>query len=114
MTARSAAGLPAESETSFQTAVLDFAKLRGWMCAHFRPARTNGGWKTPVQGDAGFVDIVFCRPPRIVFAELKSDKGRMEPAQEKWVYRLAQSGGELVDTYVWRPSDWPEVEAALQ
>src|SRR5215813_9770420 len=35
-----AMGLPVESEAGFTAAVLALARVRGWRCAHFRPART--------------------------------------------------------------------------
>lgn len=110
MTARGA-GLPAETEASFQDAVLQLAAVRGWLCAHFRPARTNGSWRTPIQGDAGFPDIVLVRPPRTLFIELKSERGRLEPAQERWIFRLQQCPG--VEAHVLRPSQWDLVERLL-
>jgi hypothetical protein len=45
------------SEAAFTDAVIELARLGGWRVAHFRPARTASGWRTPVQGDgAGFPD----------------------------------------------------------
>jgi hypothetical protein len=47
----------------------------GWRAAHFRPARTAKGWRTPVAADgAGFPDLVLVRRTRIVAAELKSGR----------------------------------------
>jgi hypothetical protein len=47
------------SERDFQAAVLEAARVFGWHVAHFRPARTAHGWRTPVAADgAGFPDIV--------------------------------------------------------
>src|SRR4030067_717817 len=78
------------------------AHLRGGDAAHFRPARTEKGWRTPVSADgAGFPDLVLVRD-RIVFAELKSEKRHMSEEQLAWASRITKAGGE---TYCWRPSD---------
>jgi len=45
----------------------------------------------------------------VIFAELKSQKGRISPTQEAWLAALPHS-------LVWRPADWfsGAVEAALR
>ena len=54
------------SEKEFQQAVRDLAKLRGWMV-----------WCTwnSLHGPAGEPDLRMVRPPRVIFAELKTEKG---------------------------------------
>ena len=60
------------TEREFQRAVVELARLMGWRVHHTRPALTRAGeWRTPIQGDAGFPDLVLCRPPRLILAELK-------------------------------------------
>jgi len=60
------------TEREFQQAVVQLARLMGWRVHHTRPALTQRGrWLTPIQGDAGFPDLVLCRPPRLILAELK-------------------------------------------
>lgn len=102
------------SESAWQTTVIEAAHAQGWIVAHFRPARTqSGGWSTPVQADgAGFPDLVLVRAPRIIFAELKSQAGRVAPRQEWWLNALRACPGAEVK--VWRPGDWDEVSAALK
>jgi hypothetical protein len=57
----------AADEQSFQSVVIEVARLAGWRVAHFRAARTVKGWKVPVTADgAGWPDLVLVRPPRIV------------------------------------------------
>lgn len=100
-----------ETEAEFQSYVLDLAALLGWRVAHFRPARTEKGWRTAVAADGkGFPDLVLVRD-RVIFAELKSDTGRLSGEQEEWLEDLAAAGAE---TYIWRPSDRTSVEAALR
>lgn len=92
------------TEKDLQKCVLGLAGLLGWKCAHFRAARTNKGWRTPVEADgAGFPDVVLIKGNRILFRELKSDKGQLSDAQVKWMLALHNAG---MDAAVWRPEDW--------
>lgn len=81
--------------------IIELAKVLGWHVAHFRPARTKHGWSTAMQGHKGFPDLVLARSGRVVFAECKSEKGRLSDEQVSWLDALA--GAEV---YVWRPADW--------
>jgi len=103
-------GLPI-SEAAFQQQVVDLARLCGWFVHAERPARTNDGWRTPIQGDAGFPDLVLTRGKRVLFVELKSATGRLSQAQRRWLIALRSSGA---DVHVWRPYDWPEAEQTLR
>ena len=82
---------------------------RGWRVHAERPARTSKGWRTPVQGDPGFFDLVLARRGRVIFAELKSARGKLSAEQEAWLAEL--SGGP--ERYTWRPADFPAIEATL-
>ena len=69
------------TETELQAAVIEVAHLFGWRCAHFRPAMTKHGWRTPVAADgAGWPDLLLCRE-RTIAVELKSAKGRLSLEQ---------------------------------
>ena len=94
-------------ESELQHAVVELAHLRGWLVAHFRPARLESGRViTPVSADgAGFPDLVLVRD-RVLFVELKSERGRLAPAQELWRDRLLQADAVW---HVWRPADWPDL-----
>lgn len=98
------------TEADLQAAVTDHAQLMGWAIFHARPARTTTGWATPVQYQgAGFPDLVLVRE-RVVWAELKSQRGRLSADQQTWQARLRAAGCEH---YVWRPGDWPDIEIIL-
>lgn len=101
-----------ETEAGFQRAVLDLARLRKWHVAHFRPAMTKSGmWVTAVQADGkGFPDLVMVRGCRLIFAELKAEKGRVAPEQTEWLTRLMGAGAEC---YIWRPRDWDSIAVIL-
>jgi hypothetical protein len=99
------------TEAAFTRTVIDFAHVCGWRCVHFRPAVNRRGiWSTPVQGDGvGYPDLV-CVRERVVYAELKLNRGRLRPEQEEWIDRLKAARQEV---YLWRPCDWSRIEDVL-
>lgn len=102
--------MKAPTEAEFQAQVVELAHVYGWRVAHFRSARTQHGWRTPVAADgAGFPDLVLVRD-RIIFAEVKAERGRLSLDQRLWLAALGGAGAEI---YVWRPSSWPEIERTL-
>jgi hypothetical protein len=82
----------------------------------------RGRWVTAVQGDgAGFPDLVLAhsRWGQVIFAELKTEIGRLSLLQDKWISVLGkcQDKSELllgVRVFVWRPSDIEEIEEVLR
>jgi VRR-NUC domain len=95
-----------------QDAIVEAAHLAGFRAAHFAPARTAKGWRTPARYDAqGFPDLVLAGP-RVIFAEIKGDGDRLRPEQEAWLGALRMAGAEV---YPWTAKDWREarVEKAL-
>lgn len=105
-------------ERDFQDAVIQLAKLNNWMVHHQRPARTkDGSWRTAVQGDAGWPDLILVRDGRMIIAELKSEKGKLTPGQEDWLRAIDDvklASGGAVQWAIWRPSHWPEIERWLK
>ena len=100
------------SEAAFQDAVIDLAHVLGWKVAHFRPAKTNQGWRTPVAADGkGFPDLVMVRGERLIFAELKSEKGKMSPEQDAWMEALRFTGALIA---VWQPRHWDHIVQELK
>lgn len=108
MRARSAVRI---TEQEFQQQVIDLGHLLGWRVAHFRPAQTAKGWRTPATADGkGFPDLVLVRE-RVIFAELKTDRGKLTDDQAAWLAALAHAGAEA---YIWRPSEFDAVEHHLR
>ena len=95
------------SEEQLGDTIIGLAKLRGWRIVHFRPARTERGWRTLMQGDTGFPDLVMARAGQVIFAELKSAKGRLRPDQEAWISALG-------NCYIWRPADLDSIKDILK
>ena len=85
----------------------------GWRLFHARPAQTQSGrWLTAQTGHIGFPDLVMAHPSRgVIFAELKSQVGRVSPGQRIWLNVLEAAGAEC---YVWRPSDFDAIKTRLQ
>ena len=46
----------------------------------------------------------------LLFAELKAERGQLTHAQRAWLDALKQTD---TPAYLWRPSDWPQIEATL-
>jgi hypothetical protein len=99
------------SEKDFQKAVTDALNALGWRWYHSRPAHTSKGWRTALSGDAGYPDITAVRRDRILFIELKAEKGRLSEEQGAWLADLGAAGAEV---FCWRPSDWPAIEETLR
>ena len=92
------------SEEELQNQIIQAAYVNGWIIHAERPAWSTKGYRTPIQGDAGFHDLVLCHPgqKRVIFAELKRENGKTTLAQEGWLVALAKCGQEV---YLLRPSD---------
>lgn len=60
----------------------------------------------------GWPDLALLRDSRLVFAEVKSLRCKVTPAQETWLQALARVPG--VETYVWRPVTRPLIERVLE
>lgn len=90
------------TERDFQQTVRDLARWRRWWVFVVRDSRgCPPGWP----------DLVALRPPRALAAELKSAKGRVTREQRTVLGLLSRCG---IETHVWRPSDWDEIEEVLR
>lgn len=96
-----------ESEEDFQTWVIDTLHTAGFLVYHPRPGQSRTGrYSTPLQGDEGFPDIVAAKAGRVIFAELKSERGQIRGTQSAWLAALSQGPAE---TYLWRSQDREEI-----
>jgi hypothetical protein len=89
------------TEAQWQNVVVHYAKIFSWRIYHTHISFGSA---------KGFPDLVLVRPPRLIFVELKSDKGKVKPEQLDWLTELHASRAE---TYVWRPMDVEDVVAIL-
>lgn len=114
----------AMTEAELQDAVIEFARTCHWRVWHFHDSRREVGrgdnGEAVLVGDAdaaGFPDLVLCHPgrQRLIFAELKSQKGKTSPDQKDTLAALAQVVDGIengcgspgpVQVRLWRPIDW--------
>lgn len=89
------------TEGQFLDKTVLYAETCQWLVYHTYDSRRSA---------EGFPDLVLCRGERLVFAELKSAKGRLTRAQIEWRVALLNAKAEY---YLWRPSDWPQIETTL-
>ena len=93
------------SETYFRDQlVIPLAKLLGYL-VYFT-------WKS-YHSPAGFPDLCLVRPRdgRLIFSELKTDTGKVSPAQQIWLDALSNTDAEV---YCWRPADLPNIQKILE
>jgi hypothetical protein len=91
---RHSGDLPAMTEKQLQNAVVNLAKLLQWRVYHtWLSARS-----TP-----GFPDLCLVRDGRLIFAELKSERGKVSEEQQAWLDELSFTGAQ---TFIWYPRHW--------
>ena len=106
-----------QTEKAFMAQVIQYATLRGWVAWHDRAnnapracKRCKARLDIP-RNDPGFPDLILVRRPRVVWAELKAERGRLSTDQRDWLRELAAAGQEV---FVWRPSDFEEIQRVLK
>jgi len=84
----------ATTESQLREQIRDLCKTFGW--------KFYFTWSS-IHSPRGMPDLILCKPPRLVFAELKTEKGKVSPHQQEWIDLLNECGGN-VECYVIRPS----------
>jgi len=80
--------------------VIRLAKMQGWLIFHASPKMVRPGvWRSDGRG---FPDLVLVHKGGrgIIYAELKTDLGRLSEHQLDWGEAILTAGGEY---HVWRP-----------
>ena len=91
------------SERELTAYVRDVARVLGWRRYHT--------WLSK-HSPAGFPDEVLVRSGRLIFAELKSERGKLSDEQEAWLEELR--GVPAVEVFVWRPADMDAIAEVLR
>jgi hypothetical protein len=81
------------TEAQLQAAVIELAQMLGYRTYHTHDSRRS---------TAGFPDLVMVRWEHLIFAELKSETGKISPEQAKWLDDLRL----VADAFLWRPHHW--------
>ena len=102
--------IPDASEAMFQKDVIRLASMYEWLVHHVRPGRYGEFYKN--DGLPGMPDLVLIslRNRGVIFAELKTARGRLNENQLIVGKALMQNGAEY---YVWRPGDMQEIADRL-
>ena len=90
------------NEAQFTNQVRDLAILLNWRFYHT--------WKS-IHSAAGYPDVTLCRGSRLIFAELKTDIGKVTKAQQDWLDALKATG---IEVYCWRPRDFDGIVETLR
>ncbi len=89
------------NEAPFASQVYDLLTRFGWRWTHSRPAWTEKGYRTAISGDAGMLDIIAVRRPRLLFIETKASDGDLAAEQAAWIEELTGCKCEVMVL-------WPE------
>lgn len=84
------------TERDLQRHVRKFAEDMGW--------RVAVTWSS-IHSPKGWPDLTCCRAGKLVFIELKTEKGKITPEQREWLNDLNDVPGVIFSNVV-RPSDW--------
>jgi|APGre2960657373_1045057.scaffolds.fasta_scaffold08769_4 hypothetical protein len=93
---------PKITERQFMGKVEQLAEYCGWWVWHDNDSRRNR---------AGWPDLVLLRPGRLIFAELKTDTGKLSAEQRRILSMLKMAGQEV---YIWRPTDFETIRGILK
>jgi len=91
------------TEKEFLQQVRELASLCGWLVYHTYDSRRS---------PEGFPDLVLVRGDKVIFAELKSEKGRVRPEQRMWLDALEKV--RRSEACLWRPNDWDRIVEVLR
>jgi hypothetical protein len=99
-----------ETGEELQKAIAQLAEMLGWWWVHFRPARTKGGWRTPVEGPMGegWPDLFLVHPVRRLVRAIEVKRevdDPVTPAQQNVKAVLEASG---IPVLIARPSSLSE------
>lgn len=109
---------PKLTERRFMGQVLTLARLFGWAAWHDEATNAPrrcwqcGAVQKVPRNRSGWPDLVLVRPPKLMFAELKSTRGRVTRDQGAWLSLLRRVTS--VEVVVWRPSDDADIERSLR
>ena len=62
--------------------------------------------------EKGFPDSTIIKGTRLIFAELKSEKGKLSPAQTEWLELLKRC--KTIEAYCWKPRQFDEITEILR
>jgi hypothetical protein len=99
------------SEMEWQLKVVKYAVDHGWDWLHIPRSKVGKVWLTRAEGTLGkgWFDLLLIRGSVVIGVELKAANGKLRPDQVTVHIRCQ----EAMEGFVWRPSDWDEVQSVL-
>ena len=86
------------TEAIFQDKVMHIAKMNGWHIHHASPHKVGKTWRSDGNGTP---DLILAHPTRgLIFAELKTERGKMSTSQKLWALAISP----WAEYYLWRPN----------
>lgn len=95
--------IPVLSEAQLRERVVVLAHAYGWKVFSLPISKT----RRPVKNASGYPDLTLARYGRVLFIELKQEKGVLSEEQLRWMR-------ELPDCFVIRPSNLPALDGMLR
>ncbi len=92
------------TEKEFQSQVRDLSKILH-VEKYYHPFLSK--WS-----EKGYPDITIIKVPKLIFLELKTDKGKVTPAQQEWNDLLNQC--KTIEAHIVRPSDFESIVSMLR
>ena len=90
------------TEKEFTHLVVEAAHWFGYECYHTFFS---------IHSRRGYPDLTLWKPGRLIYAELKTTKGKVSPYQQECLDGLKATG--KCEVYVWKPENWKEIERLL-
>jgi hypothetical protein len=99
------------SEMEWQLKVVRFAQEHGWDWLHIPRSRVGKVWLTRADGTLakGWYDLLLIRGTVVLGVELKAANGKLRPDQ----ITVHQRCSGAIESFVWFPGDWNEVQSVL-
>jgi hypothetical protein len=93
----------AVTEKAFTQQIAGLSRMLGYKYYH--------PWLS-IHSPRGFPDCCLVKGERLIFAELKREKGELSPHQVEWLDLLKATG--KAEVYVWRPSQIEDIANILR
>src|SRR5688500_20234063 len=84
---------PPLTEKEFMRQVSDLARIFGWRVYH--------PWLS-IHSERGWPDVAICKPPRLILAELKTERGKVSPHRSEERRVGKECRGRLAQEHGWR------------
>lgn len=93
----------AMTEAELQQAAVETAETCGWLWHHETDSRRTR---------PGFPDVVFCKAPRVLLVEFKTQAAKPTPEQQRWLDELERC--DIISSGLVRPAQLDQLQTYLR